>query len=74
MIKMRKMKSYRLEDVTINRLEHMALQLEINQTELIEELINACFDTARSNYEKNNFDNFVQKAKERVDIVNNKKG
>jgi predicted DNA-binding protein len=47
---MKKMKSFRLSSLSFSRLESMAKETDMSQSQLLEELISACFDEAFDGY------------------------
>jgi len=58
------MRSFRLDDLTAERLKSLSVELNASQGELIEQLVNACFDAASSGYEVIGFQRFADRCKE----------
>lgn len=67
---MKKMISMRLDDVTNTRLEQMAETCNMSKTQLIEELVNACFDSQRKKWATSEFDRFCRRMQERLGFAN----
>ena len=62
--KARQMHSFRLDETSSERLKSMAVDLGASQGELLEQLINACFDSACTGYEVSGFQRFADRCKE----------
>jgi hypothetical protein len=69
-------KNFRLDSVTTARLEALSIDLRLNQTELIDMLINACFDESwdgfKAKSENKGFDRLVNTFRDRKDIIKTK--
>jgi hypothetical protein len=60
----RQMRSFRLDQKSSERLKELSSQLGASQGELIEELINACYDSACVDYDIRGFERFTDRCKE----------
>jgi predicted DNA-binding protein len=62
--KPRQMRSFRLDQRSSERLKELSSQLGASQGELIEELINACYDSACVDFDIQGFERFTDRCKE----------
>ena len=60
----RKMSSFRLDRVCSERLRNLSSQLGASQGELIEQLVNACHDSACVDFDVEGFKRFTDRCKE----------
>lgn len=68
---MKKMTSFRLSAVELNRLNELSDKLLMDKTDILEELINACFDSYCVNFNVHGFERFTKHMQERVSIIKN---
>lgn len=60
----RQMRSFRLDKISAERLKSLSGQLGASQAELLEELINACYDSSCVDFDVKGFEKFVERCKE----------
>jgi len=60
----RQMRSFRLDNVCSDRLKTLSGQLGASQGELIEQLVNACYDSACVDFDIKGFKRFTDRCKE----------
>ena len=69
----RQMHSFRLDNVCSERLKNLSGQLGASQGELIEQLVNACYDSACVDYDVKGFERFADRCKEIKDEMQAKR-
>ena len=60
----RQMRSFRLDKISSERLKTLSGQLGASQGELIEQLVNACYDSACVDFDVEGFKRFADRCKE----------
>jgi hypothetical protein len=67
--KPRKMASYRMDEITLERLKSMSEELQVSQADFLESLINAAFDAACKSWDLTGFKRFCDGCKEAAEAV-----